>query len=142
MPTRSEPFFFCDFDEGLHKTMVFGLAEPDKPNDLYVRLEKKFIVKVPVSQIQTGAARRVQGSNTRKRPVMRQVELNAVRLKDGEFASIAERELVYAVNGVDEVENFGEAEGCDSCDGECTGNCHENTEGGSIATVKIGVDIE
>ena len=142
MPTRSDPFFFCDFDEGLHKTMVFGLAEPDKPNDLYVRLEKKFIVKVPVSQIQTGAARRVQGSNTRKRPVMRQVELNAVRLKDGEFASIAERELVYAVNGVDEVKDFGEAEGCDSCDGECTGDCQENTEGGSIATVKIGVGIE
>jgi len=142
MPTRSDPFFFCDFDEDTHKTMVFGLAEPGKPNDLYVRLEKAFTVALPAPQIQTGAMRCVRGSKTRKRPAMRQVELNAVRLKDGEFASISERELIYAVSGVDEVADFCEAEGCDSCDGECTGNCSENNEGGSIATVKVGVDVE
>ena len=138
----SEPFFFCDFDEDLHRTMVFGLAEPGKPNDLYVRLEKSFIMTVPAPQIPTGAARRVLGSKARKRVATRQVELNAVRLKDGEFASIPEYELIYAVSGVDEVEDFGATDGCESCGGECQSDCDDDVGGGSIATVKVGVDSE
>ena len=31
----SEPFFFCDFDEDLHRTMVFGLAEPGRSSSSF-----------------------------------------------------------------------------------------------------------
>jgi len=117
MAMRSEPFMFSDLEQDEHGTMVFALAEPGKPNDLFVKLDKSFAVEVEIPRMPTSASRRITGGKPLPRASVREVRLNAVRLRDGEFTNIPDNELIYAVKGVDEVDGLGESDEMSDDDG-------------------------
>lgn len=141
MVVRSEPFMFSDLTEDSHGTMVFELAEPGKPNDLFVKLQTSVIATVPAPQIQTGAVRRVTKRPLRpKQLAVRQIILNAVHLKSGEPVSISPDTWVYPIQGANCCDEFDpEDEGDGECDHDAAGDDLNNN---SIAAVTVGIKVD
>lgn len=138
MPTRANAFFFHDLIDEDAGGMVFELARPDEPTDLFVKLCQPFIITVATPPVQTGAARKATRRKVRgEMAATRTIEYNAVRLKDGLFVSIPHDALVHRIIGVADAEDCL----CENCASDKHCSCSENEEVGA-GIVAIGVEVD